>query len=58
MLYEVITLFQHARQPPMGSVIADVAFARKYLAGISIGLITEYYTASSPVARIAEASKT
>jgi K(+)-stimulated pyrophosphate-energized sodium pump len=28
------------------------------LAGIAIGLITEYYTASSPVARIAEASKT
>ena len=28
------------------------------LAGIAIGQITEYYTASSPVARIAEASKT
>jgi K(+)-stimulated pyrophosphate-energized sodium pump len=28
------------------------------LAGIAIGLITEYYTASSPVSRIAEASKT
>jgi K(+)-stimulated pyrophosphate-energized sodium pump len=28
------------------------------LAGISIGLITEFYTASSPVRRIAEASKT
>ncbi len=28
------------------------------LAGITIGLVTEYYTASAPVARIAEASKT
>jgi K(+)-stimulated pyrophosphate-energized sodium pump len=28
------------------------------LAGITIGLITEYYTSSSPVSRIAEASKT
>jgi K(+)-stimulated pyrophosphate-energized sodium pump len=28
------------------------------LAGVAIGQITEYYTASSPVARIAEASKT
>jgi K(+)-stimulated pyrophosphate-energized sodium pump len=28
------------------------------LAGIAIGQVTEYYTASSPVARIAEASKT
>jgi K(+)-stimulated pyrophosphate-energized sodium pump len=28
------------------------------LAGICIGLVTEYYTASSPVERIAEASKT
>jgi len=28
------------------------------LAGIAIGLVTEYYTASTPVARIAEASKT
>ncbi len=28
------------------------------LAGISIGLITEYYTAATPVERIAEASKT
>ena len=28
------------------------------LAGIAIGLITEYYTSSSPVSRIAEASKT
>jgi len=28
------------------------------LAGIAIGLITEYYTASAPVARIADASKT
>ncbi len=28
------------------------------LAGVTIGLITEYYTASSPVNRIAEASKT
>jgi len=28
------------------------------LAGIAIGLITEYYTSSSPVMRIAEASKT
>ena len=28
------------------------------IAGIAIGLITEYYTASSPVRRIAEASKT
>jgi K(+)-stimulated pyrophosphate-energized sodium pump len=28
------------------------------LAGIAIGLITEYYTSASPVARIAEASKT
>ncbi len=28
------------------------------LAGIAIGLVTEYYTSSAPVARIAEASKT
>ncbi len=28
------------------------------LAGIAIGLVTEYYTSSSPVSRIAEASKT
>jgi len=28
------------------------------LAGVAIGQVTEYYTASSPVARIAEASKT
>lgn len=35
-----------------------LALAGGSLAGIAIGLITEYYTAGSPVRRIAEASKT
>jgi K(+)-stimulated pyrophosphate-energized sodium pump len=35
-----------------------MALASGSLAGIAIGLITEYYTAEAPVRRIAEASKT
>jgi K(+)-stimulated pyrophosphate-energized sodium pump len=35
-----------------------MALAAGSLAGIAIGLITEYYTAEAPVRRIAEASKT
>lgn len=35
-----------------------MALAAGTLAGIAIGLITEYYTADAPVRRIAEASKT
>ena len=34
------------------------AVLRTYLAGIAIGLLTEYYTSGSPVRKIAEASQT
>ncbi|MBI5885387.1 MAG: sodium-translocating pyrophosphatase [Deltaproteobacteria bacterium] len=40
------------------SISAYWAMAAGCIAGIAIGLITEYFTSSKPVARIAEASKT
>lgn len=40
------------------SLAAYWAMAAGCVAGIAIGLITEYFTSSKPVARIAEASKT
>ncbi len=47
-----ITRYMHISNGVFWAVLAGT------LAGIAIGLITEYYTSSSPVSRIAEASKT